>query len=564
MRGADPSGAAPVRPRPARNDSRVPPHDLTLEGHLLGAAMLDQVAAEAAARVADSFYSPLHANVAHAIAELLSEGAPTDTASVAAKLGERGLIAGVGGESALLALMAGTPATGSAGHWAERIARMARERAVAAEATALVDAIYQGATPAAIAALADQVYTAANSEGPKVDLGLIERVSAALGLAPHEAPTAAAELAGRIRSRHINLLAEHAVADDEAAATQRLGTAHVVTARDFLAESDQPAAPLLGALISEGHNATLAAPYKAGKSTLIGAAIEALTTGGTFLGRFDTDGPRRVALLNCEMTLDDQRTLLRVLQLPDDAQARLLVLNTRGAGLCLTSPAGREWFVDHLAEHRAEVVIVDTYGAAAGPSIESENDNAGVRRFLAALDEIKALSGCPSLLMTAHGGRVAGSEGAEHARGATVIDDWADVRLVLTRDRETGTRYLASEGRSPYDLPESPLTFDPGTHQLGLAAEAVGESRAAQRALGGARAVASLVAEQQGITTSELRAAQHEAGYTSNAAKAAAVRKALGLSLIHKHQDGQKVRHYRGKLHADGAACEGGFNADVA
>ena len=97
-----------------------------------------------------------------------------------------------------------------------------------------------------------------------------------------------------------------------------------------------------------------------------------------------------VALLNYELTSDDQRACIRALDLNTGDLARLLIVNLRGARLSITTPTGRDWLIACLADHGAQVVILDTYGAAAAPSVDNENDNGGARRFLATLDEIKA------------------------------------------------------------------------------------------------------------------------------------------------------------------------------
>ena len=128
------------------------------------------------------------------------------------------------------------------------------------------------------------------------------------------------------------------------------------------------------------------------------------------------------------------RYILRALSLSDEESERLLVLNLRGVSLSLTTPAGRSWLVDHLRAHEAEVIVMDTYGPASAPSLDSENDNAGGRRFLTAFDALKDEAGVKSSVWASHTGRGRHEPGEEHARGATVIDDWADVRLILTKD----------------------------------------------------------------------------------------------------------------------------------
>jgi hypothetical protein len=391
-------------------------------------------------------------------------------------------------------------------------------------------------------------------DGPTIDPELVGIVATEMGLNPAEAERVAMEVDDRRHRDHVGRIARRLLDDDQAAKDQNLDRARAVDAAAFVAESESPPVPLLGSLVAEGHNCTVTAQYKAGKTTLLESAAAALVTGRPFLGVFDTNRPRRVAFLNYELTESDLRARLRALDLERDDLGRLLVVNLRGVRLGLTTPSGRAWLIDHLAGHRADVLIVDTYGAASAPSVESENDNAGGRRFLTALDEIKLLAGCPSLLMSAHTGRVPQAEGEERARGATVLDDWADVRAVLTRDK-AGGRFLASDGRGAYRLPESRLHFDEARRRLTLNDDDLGLNRAAARADDVARTVLAIVTEQDGINASRLRDALVEEGVTNNGDKAAAINRAKDRDLIHTHKDGRTVRHYRGPNHLKGVPC---------
>ena len=328
------------------------------------------------------------------------------------------------------------------------------------------------------------------------------------------------------------------------ARAQRLEEAHVVTAADFLAETDEPAPALLGQLVAEGHNASATAQYKTGKTELILNAACAVVCGGRFLSRFTVARAYRVALLNYELTEADQRVRLRAFGLGAEALERLLVLNLRGVGLSLTTPAGADWLVAQMLAHRAEVVIVDTYGAASAPSLESENDNAGARRFLMAFDQLKARARIHSSLWTSHTGRKEHEEGAEHARGATTFDDWVDVRMVLTKDRTTGVRHLSSEGRSRYNLPESSLRYDPSSRALWIPEGAVGQGRAVTRQAAGVEKVTKIVGAEPGLNASKLRAELHKAGVTNNPAKEELIQAAEALGLLAPIKVGKEKRFY--------------------
>ncbi len=347
-------------------------------------------------------------------------------------------------------------------------------------------------------------------------------------------------------------LVRRIVDDTEAAAAMRLDRAHVVTAERFVTERTTPPTPCLGHLVAEGHNALLTAGYKTGKTTFVLNAVASLVTGEPFLGTFEIRGPYRVALLNYELTVDDARARVQALGVPAQALSRLLIINLRGVGLSLTAPHGRRWLTDRLAAHRSNFAVVDTYGAASAPSVDNENDNAAARRLLMAWDAIKADTDVHTTLVTHHTGRAAQDEGAEHGRGATVLDDWCDIRLTLTKDRDTGQRFLASEGRSAYSLPESRLHHDPATGRLLLPEHTIGENRRAARETQAAARVAEVVADNPGILTRALR----DTLGGNHTTQADAIGAARRRGLIHTHEgDGQRLRHYSGPPHPDTETC---------
>ena len=102
----------------------------------------------------------------------------------------------------------------------------------------------------------------------------------------------AQKLAAAVERQYVQQMAQRLLIDRSAAQAQRLDRAHVVNARDFLAETPKPAAQLLGDLAHDGHNVVMTAQYKSGKTTLIVNGIKALVSGGLFLGRFAAHHPR--------------------------------------------------------------------------------------------------------------------------------------------------------------------------------------------------------------------------------------------------------------------------------
>lgn len=366
----------------------------------------------------------------------------------------------------------------------------------------------------------------------------------------------ASKLESRFQYERVSGLARELVREEEATLCSDLPSIVVGTGPQMLALPKEPRRGLLGALALEGHNVTVTARYKVGKSTLTENVAKACTTGGLFLARYPVEAPRRVAYLNYELDVDDMVDRIIRMGLDADALERLLVINLRGHRLPLTMPGGRDWLADRLLEHRAEVLVVDPFGAAfAAAGGDNENDNAEVRRFLIALDELKRRASCPSLFMPLHTGRRDQTEGDEAGRGATVVDDWADVRMILTKD-DAGYRYLRTEGRA-MDLEESRLGFQEGRLMLASSDQGVNRYRARNQAH--LDAVVAAVKANPGMNTRGLRTALGSFGVKNTAAKDEARDKAELERLVHVHHKGSASLYYLGPSHPDVDDCPEGW-----
>jgi replicative DNA helicase len=121
---------------------RVPPHNLQAEESLLGAMLLNRDAIADALQTchADDFYKPAHGHVFDAIHTLYGQGEPADTVTVADELRRADLLDAIGGPAILTDLVAGTPHTGNAVHYArivEEFALLRRLIGVGSEITEL-------------------------------------------------------------------------------------------------------------------------------------------------------------------------------------------------------------------------------------------------------------------------------------------------------------------------------------------------------------------------------------------------------------------------------------------
>lgn len=141
---------------------------------------------------------------------------------------------------------------------------------------------------------------------------------------------------------------------------------------------------------------------------------------------------------------------------------RLFLVNLRGRRNPLANATDRDRLAGMLREQRVESLIVDPFGRAYSGS--SQNDAGEVYGWLVRLDEfVRGQVGARDLVLTTH----AGWDG-ERSRGSSALEDWADVIMTMTRDQDTGDRFLRATGRD-VDLEEDRLDFDPATRTLTLA-----------------------------------------------------------------------------------------------
>lgn len=271
------------------------------------------------------------------------------------------------------------------------------------------------------------------------------------------------QLAWQVNRERIRRQARRIIDQEEAAAEFR-EPPYLPTLTDELAIPDEPVRYTIDQVMPRGANVLLTAQYKTGKTTLINNLARALVDDTPFLDRFKTqlDDGGRVALWNYEVDARQYRTWLRDLAIVNTD--RISVLNLRGFRMPVAVRWVEDWAVDWLTRHQVAVWVVDPFARAYLGA--SENDNAEVGRFLDTLDVIKARAGVTDLIVPTHTGRGEMEEGQERARGATRLDDWTDVRWLLTKDK-ADVRYFRATGRD-VELPEEALTFDQATRQLRL------------------------------------------------------------------------------------------------
>ena len=261
--------------------------------------------------------------------------------------------------------------------------------------------------------------------------------------------------------------------DDEEATQAWREPPSLPSLRDELQLPDEPLAWLVEGVQPAGSNVVLTAQFKTGKTTLVTHYAACLVDGKPFLDTFpvsEFDGT--VAIWNYEVSAAQYRRWLRDAGIVN--AERIVVLHLRGFTTPLHTPYGMAWAARWLAERDVRVWILDPF-ARAMTGLD-ENSNADVGRFVECLDTIKETAGVRDLVMPTHTGRAQFDVGQERARGATRLDDWPDVRWLLTKDDEE-VRYFRATGRD-VDVAEHPLTFNNVNRALSMR---VGDTRTRRR-----------------------------------------------------------------------------------
>lgn len=551
--------------KPARNGKpagRVPPHDLDAEAALLGACMLKGDAIDqalVAGVTSAAFYRPAHGAIFDVCVELRADDPygkqPADITTVGNRLAAAGQLEHVGGKTYLVDLTAGTPTIGNAPKYARIVAGQHKLRGLISAAGELAELAY--ADPDDYEAV-EQVALRIVTNTGATQSALVDQVEHDVGDRTL-AINIAADVGRRIRTEQANSIARRIVKDEQIAREADLGTIQAVNVAELLDQERAPRTPMFGELLAEGHNATIVARWKVGKSTFVDNAAIAAATGNMFLGRYDTHQPRRVVLFNYELHDDDMADRLHAMAMPTTAQNNIIIVNLRGRRLPIHTPAGRDTAVRILQDAAAELWIVDPFGAAyAAAGGEDENNNAEVRRFLITLDEIKRLSGCSTLLMPVHTGRKTDTDGDEQGRGATVLEDWPDVRMLLTKGKNDHAhhRFLRTEGRA-HNLDESRLTYNETTRHLTLPHSDMGISRNKAKARDHANTVVQIIQETPGLNVGDIGKALTDNGITNKGDHAAAINAARQTGIIHYHTINANKCHYPGPVHEDHNPCDG-------
>lgn len=281
-----------------------------------------------------------------------------------------------------------------------------------------------------------------------------------------------------------------------------------------------------------GQNGLLVSGYKIGKTTRVYDLARCLVDGEPWLDRYDTSVDGHVGIWNGEMSPSDDAVYWAPLGVRN--ADRIHVWHLRGYRLDLLNDYTAEVAVDWLLDNGVGYAIIDPWASLIAWAGLRSNDNDDAALLLTRLDQIKREAGVSELLVSAHTGRAAQEPGAEHVRGATRLDDWADVRWLLTKDADD-VRYFRAHGRG-VELPECALAFDEltGRSTLGTGDRtAVAQDRQVAE-------VVAIVTEHDGINSTGIQG-QMQTSRTRSIQSAAIVR-AEHESLIYSTRDGTSKR----------------------
>lgn len=245
------------------------------------------------------------------------------------------------------------------------------------------------------------------------------------------------------------------------------------TLAEVLGRPEEPAARV-ETLIPWQASTLVVAQRKTGKTTWSLNLARCLVTGEPFLGSMAVrpiNPDAKVGLLNFEVSGAQLARWAHECGVPAE---RLFLVNLRGRRNPLTDTEDRADLADLLRAQRVETLIVDPFGRAF--SGESQNDAGQVGSWLIGLDEFaRANVGALDVILTAHAGW-----NGERSRGSSALEDWADSIITLTRDEETGERFIRATGRD-VDLDEDRLDFDPVTRLLRLSGNGSRQTAAQSR-----------------------------------------------------------------------------------
>ena len=203
----------------------------------------------------------------------------------------------------------------------------------------------------------------------------------------------------------------------------------------FAKLSSEPIKYLIPGILLDKGLLLISGPAKVGKTTFIIELVDALRSGGRFLGIECDRITDKIAYLNLEMPASLLRHYAEKMELQLDSERILIAdLNGRAGKLGLLNETSRRYLAGQLKDAQIQVLIVDPLGAlvAAIPDANS-NDNDLMRRLLEAIKALATEADIDLAIVIDH----TGHEATGRARGASSKLDTPDMLWVSRSSART-------------------------------------------------------------------------------------------------------------------------------
>ncbi len=309
---------------------------------------------------------------------------------------------------------------------------------------------------------------------------------------------------------------------------------------ELLAEPDTEQSYRIDQVAPAEARIMLNAPWKAGKTSLVGNLIRALVDHEPFLDRFTVHTPaRHVVLIDDELSERTVRRWMRDQNITNTTAVHVITLRGKLAAFNLLDDKVRAEWADRLGALDCDYLILDCLRPILDALGLDERSDAGT--FLVAYDALLTESGANDSLVVQHMGHT-----NERARGDSRLQDWPDAiwNIVRETDNPDSPRFFSAYGRD-VNVTEGRLSFDKTTRRLTYAAGSRKD----------AATEAALVDVVKLLATSEpLSGRGIEDGLSGTDHKRDAIRKAIKKSVqdqLVTKEEGPK----RSKLHAVAYPC---------
>lgn len=268
-------------------------------------------------------------------------------------------------------------------------------------------------------------------------------------------------LEAELERQRIRKEATRIIKEEEASATYK-EPIFVRSLKDELKLPEIEAQWVIRDIFPQGANISITAQYKAGKTTLINDLARSLADEIKFLDYFqEPTHKRRIVIFNYEVSENQYRRWMKDVEIKQSE--RVTLVHLRGERLPIISERVQRLIISILQDLDCQTWIMDPFARAFVGSGD-ENSNSDVGLFLDTLDFIKKQASVDNLVIPMHTGR-AQEHGIERARGATRLDDWADVRWLLSKTEEG--RFFSADGRDVF-LEQQALAYDDASRRLKL------------------------------------------------------------------------------------------------